>query len=102
MRCDRCGAETIVLDTRITSVNTIRRRRQCGGCGFRFTTHESTVNQAKLLEQRRAALRSFRTRMTPEERKAFDKRNHLRRSARAEAKKTGEPVQAIYERWGVQ
>lgn len=42
MRCPFCGHEsTGVKDSRVSSDNTsIRRRRQCGECGGRFTTVE--------------------------------------------------------------
>ncbi len=42
MRCPFCGAaDTQVLDTRTVEEGyTIRRRRQCGECGRRFTTYE--------------------------------------------------------------
>lgn len=101
MNCPRCGGVTSVINSRSAPSNTTRRRRQCDACGHRFTTYESTVNQAKLVEQRRSASRNHRSRLTPEERQAQDKRGHMRREARAEARRTGEPVKAIYERWGV-
>lgn len=42
MRCPRCGErESRVVDSRgAPSGDAIRRRRQCEGCGFRFTTYE--------------------------------------------------------------
>ena len=42
MRCPRCGCEeSKVVDSRPSENNdAIRRRRECTGCGFRFTTHE--------------------------------------------------------------
>ena len=42
MRCPFCGSEdTQVKDSRpVEDGNVIRRRRQCGGCGARFTTAE--------------------------------------------------------------
>lgn len=40
MRCPSCQhGESRVVDSRTTG-DTIRRRRQCGSCGARFTTHE--------------------------------------------------------------
>ncbi len=40
MRCPACHCEdSKVVDSRTTGA-AIRRRRQCSGCGFRFTTHE--------------------------------------------------------------
>ena len=42
MRCPRCGSEeSKVVDSRPSENNdAIRRRRECTGCGFRFTTYE--------------------------------------------------------------
>src|SRR5262245_50505514 len=40
MRCPKCTSDTLsVIDSRGDG-NSIRRRRQCGKCGFRFTTFE--------------------------------------------------------------
>jgi len=42
MRCPECNHDdTRVIDSR-TSGEAIRRRRECGSCGARFTTHERT------------------------------------------------------------
>ncbi|HAL40336.1 MAG TPA: transcriptional regulator NrdR [Polaromonas sp.] len=42
MKCPFCGhLETQVVETRVTEeADFIRRRRQCGACGKRFTTYE--------------------------------------------------------------
>ena len=42
MRCPKCGCQDDkVIDSRASREGaTIRRRRQCVGCGFRFTTYE--------------------------------------------------------------
>ena len=42
MRCPFCSCgSTRVVDSRLTDPgDSIRRRRECGGCGTRFTTHE--------------------------------------------------------------
>lgn len=42
MRCPKCGnATTRVIDSRMQDVtNAIKRRRECIGCGYRFTTFE--------------------------------------------------------------
>ena len=42
MRCPQCGSmETRVMETRTAEEGrTIRRRRECTACGFRFTTYE--------------------------------------------------------------
>ena len=45
MRCPQCtSADTKVLDTRIgKNESSIRRRRECLGCGYRFTTIEEVL-----------------------------------------------------------
>ncbi|MCH4053958.1 MAG: transcriptional regulator NrdR [Atopobiaceae bacterium] len=42
MRCPRCGCvESKVIDSRASeNYETIRRRRECENCGYRFTTYE--------------------------------------------------------------
>ena len=42
MRCPKCGCdESKVVDSRPSENNdAIRRRRECCGCGYRFTTYE--------------------------------------------------------------
>ncbi len=42
MRCSKCGCiESRVLDSRpFDNYNTIKRRRECAECKFRFTTYE--------------------------------------------------------------
>lgn len=42
MRCPKCGGEeSKVVDSRPSENNdAIRRRRECTGCGFRYTTYE--------------------------------------------------------------
>ncbi|MHB8156899.1 MAG: transcriptional regulator NrdR [Desulfocucumaceae bacterium] len=43
MKCPYCGfSDSRVLDSRpVEDGNSIRRRRECGGCSRRFTTYES-------------------------------------------------------------
>ncbi|MDY6770635.1 MAG: transcriptional regulator NrdR [Candidatus Nanohaloarchaea archaeon] len=41
MKCPYCAEDaTKVVDTRETTANEIRRRRECSNCGERFTTYE--------------------------------------------------------------
>lgn len=41
MDCPDCGHErTRVVDTGASDATTVRRRRECADCGFRFTTYE--------------------------------------------------------------
>ena len=50
MRCPKCGCQDDkVIDSRSSREGaTIRRRRECTGCGYRFTTYEE-VERAGLL-----------------------------------------------------
>jgi len=54
MRCPKCGCQDDkVIDSRASREGaTIRRRRQCIACGFRFTTYEE-VEHAGLLVLKR-------------------------------------------------
>ena len=52
MRCPGCGQDdSRVVDSRTTG-DTIRRRRKCGGCGERFTTHERLEQRLPWVEKR--------------------------------------------------
>lgn len=46
MDCPKCGYHnTLVIDSRnIEYYQTVRRRRECQKCGYRFTTHERILN----------------------------------------------------------
>jgi transcriptional repressor NrdR len=43
VNCPRCESPTSILETRRAEANAVRRRRQCSGCGHRFTTYERAV-----------------------------------------------------------
>ena len=47
MKCPNCFSEnkTSVLDSRVTSDGSIRRRRECSECGYRFTTYETVEDR---------------------------------------------------------
>ncbi len=47
MRCSKCGCqEDKVIDSRTSREGaTIRRRRECLGCGFRYTTYEEIEHE---------------------------------------------------------
>ncbi len=52
MRCPDCShEESRVVDSR-TSADSIRRRRQCGQCGARFTTHERPERKLPWIRKR--------------------------------------------------
>lgn len=40
MNCPKCGGELRVINSRIAPANTVRRRRECRACGYRFTIYE--------------------------------------------------------------
>lgn len=46
MRCPVCGGQSTVKDSRLSKAvdNAIRRRRECLGCGYRFSTLETVVD----------------------------------------------------------
>lgn len=105
MQCPKCAGDTSVVDSRAAPNNTIRRRRECDACGHRFNTFESTVSPQVVIKHRQAqAVRKQRwwANMSPEMRRAHKLREHRRAEARCEAKETGEPVEALYRRWGVE
>jgi transcriptional repressor NrdR len=54
MRCPQCGdRESRVVDSRdLEDQATIRRRRECAGCGARFTTYER-IEAARLIVAKR-------------------------------------------------
>jgi len=54
MRCPKCGCQDDkVIDSRASREGaTIRRRRECIGCGFRFTTYEE-IERAGLVVLKR-------------------------------------------------
>lgn len=54
MRCPKCTSiEDKVIDSRISKEgNTIRRRRECLECGFRFTTTEALVRDGLVVIKR--------------------------------------------------
>lgn len=104
MKC-RCGGETQVLDSRNGPMNTVKRVRRCTICGYRVKTIEAVGDSAtEFLMRHRKARREKQKRwwnsLSPEERRAWKKREYTRASARREARETGEPVEQIYIRWG--
>ena len=54
MRCPKCGCQDDkVIDSRASREGaTIRRRRECIGCGFRFTTYEEVEHEGLLVLKR--------------------------------------------------
>lgn len=52
MRCPKCGHEhTRVIDSRMQDTNnTIKRRRECCSCGYRFTTFERCEDPIEVIK----------------------------------------------------
>ena len=77
MRCPYCGnEEQRVLDSRpVTEVDAIRRRRECSGCGRRFTTFERAERPRLFVVKRDGRRQEFdREKLTESMRLAARKR----------------------------
>ncbi|MEO0795524.1 MAG: transcriptional regulator NrdR [Verrucomicrobiota bacterium] len=77
MQCPKCShSDTKVLDTRLGKNNlSIRRRRQCLGCGYRFTTIEEILREGLVVIKRNGAREEFdREKMLAGIRRAAEKR----------------------------
>ena len=77
MRCPKCTSiETKVLDTRIgKNENSIRRRRECLNCGYRFTTIEEVLRADLQVVKRDGRREDFdRIKMLSGLKKAVEKR----------------------------
>lgn len=61
MRCSKCGClEDKVIDSRASREgSTIRRRRECLGCGHRFTTYEQIERRPLMVIKRDGRRESF-------------------------------------------
>jgi transcriptional regulator NrdR family protein len=104
MNCPECQADTRVVDVRPFKRSVLRRRRECVDCGERFWTYESREKPAVVRinkDAKRAAMQRYRARH-PERYAEHNKRTVLRREARQEAERTGENLQVVRQRWGVQ
>ena len=77
MRCSKCTSlDTKVLDTRTgKNENSIRRRRECLDCGYRFTTIEEVLRVNLQVVKRDGRREDFdRTKMLGGLKKAVEKR----------------------------
>lgn len=61
MRCPKCGCEeSKVVDSRPSENNdAIRRRRECTGCGFRYTTYERCEEMPLIVVKRDGRKETF-------------------------------------------
>lgn len=77
MRCPTCGClDDKVIDSRASREGaTIRRRRECTGCGHRFTTYEEIEREDLMVVKRDGRREQFsRDKLLSGLRKAFQKR----------------------------
>ena len=77
MRCPKCGCQDDkVIDSRASREGaTIRRRRQCVACGFRFTTYEEIEREGLVVLKRDGRREEFsREKLLSGLRKACQKR----------------------------
>jgi transcriptional repressor NrdR len=77
MRCPKCGGqEDKVIDSRASREGaTIRRRRECAGCGHRFTTYEEVEHEGLMVLKRDGRREEFsRDKLLSGIRKACQKR----------------------------
>ena len=77
MRCPQCNErETRVVDSRdLDDSATIRRRRECAACSFRFTTYERVEAARLIVIKRDASRQEFdRERLVSGLRKALTRR----------------------------
>lgn len=111
MLCQHCGRRARLTGSHVRP-KSIKRDYVCADHG-RFTTWETTTppprngaerkrakQRAEKLAYRRDWQREMRER-DPEKYAAHRQRWKLRAEARHAAAETGEPVEAIYARWGV-
>jgi len=75
MKCPQCGHEdSKVIDSRDVN-ETVRRRRECLSCGFRFTTHERIQTSNLVIIKKDKRREEFnREKLTTGIRKACEKR----------------------------
>ena len=77
MRCPQCGRlDDKVIDSRVSREGaTIRRRRECLGCGLRFTTYEAVERRGLMVIKRDGRREEFsREKLRSGLKKAFQKR----------------------------
>ena len=60
MKCPYCGSEDFkTLETRDSSENTTRRRKECNNCGKRFTTYEYVETVELMVRKKDGKLERF-------------------------------------------
>ena len=78
MNCPMCQSETKVIDSRsLNGEMTVRRRRECQKCRFRFSTHEQIVLLDVQVIKKNSDRESYnRQKLEVGIRKALEKRDH--------------------------
>ena len=76
MHCPKCSSDDLkVLDTRAGKIASTRRRRECQGCGYRFSTIEEILREDLVVVKRDGRRESFdRTKLATGLRRAIAKR----------------------------
>ena len=60
MKCPYCGSEDLkTLETRDSQDNTVRRRKECGGCRRRFTSYEYVETVELMVRKKDSRLERF-------------------------------------------
>jgi transcriptional repressor NrdR len=59
VHCPTCASSTRTLETRRTPDGAVRRRRECTGCGRRFTTYERAVPETPQVIKRDGSRQPF-------------------------------------------
>lgn len=60
MKCPYCGSENLkTLETRDSADNSVRRRKECGDCGKRFTTYEYIETVELMVRKKDGRLERF-------------------------------------------
>ncbi|MEM3641876.1 MAG: transcriptional regulator NrdR [Candidatus Bathyarchaeia archaeon] len=60
MKCPYCGSENLkTLETRDSTDNAVRRRKECGNCGRRFTTYEYVETVELMVRKKDGRLERF-------------------------------------------
>lgn len=101
MACPVCGVDKTTVSRTVTRIDVVKRYRKCETCSATFRTVETLTSTARVVprEELLRRLRVLRERLV---RATTGDRGKTRKLARDEAAETGEPVEQIYQRWGVQ
>ena len=77
MRCPHCGSydDKVIESRTLANGDAIRRRRECSGCGYRFTSYERTEDKQFMIIKRSGRREPFdRMKIEKGVRRAVEKR----------------------------